>query len=437
MDHFQYRDGRLHAENVPIERIAGTVGTPVYVYSTATLERHYRVFADALDGLDASICYAVKANSNIAVIGTLARLGAGADVVSVGELKAALAAGVPAGRIVFSGVGKTEDELVAALHAGVMQINVESEPELEALDRVGRSLGVRAPVAIRINPDVDANTHAKISTGKSENKFGIEWTAAHGVYSRAAGMTGIDIVGVAVHIGSLLSDLAPFGEAFHRLRDLVAMLRADGHHVLTLDVGGGLGIPYGDEMSPVPTPEAYAEVVKGTLGDLGCRIILEPGRVLVGNAGVLLTRIIYVKEGATRTFVIVDAAMNDLLRPALYGANHAIVPVVEPAADVELAEKDVVGPICETGDTFASRRPLPPVAAGELLALRTAGAYGAVMASTYNGRPLVPEVLVNGDVFAVVSDRPSEDDLLARQRMPDWLEESGTGDVRTAAGGPP
>jgi len=434
VDHFHYTNGRLHAENVPIERIAEAVGTPVYVYSTATLERHYRVFAGALDGLDASVCYAVKANSNIAVIGTLARLGAGADVVSVGELKAALAAGVPAGRIVFSGVGKTDNELAAALRAGVMQINVESEPELEALDRIGRSLGVKAPVAIRINPDVDANTHAKISTGKSENKFGIEWTAARGVYARAAAMPGIAIVGVAVHIGSLVTDLAPFGAAFHRLRDLVAMLRADGHHVLTLDVGGGLGIPYGDETSPVPTPEAYVEVVKGSLGDLGCRIILEPGRMLVGNAGILLTRIIYVKEGATRTFVIVDAAMNDLLRPALYGANHAIVPVVEPAADVELADKDVVGPVCETGDTFASRRPLPPVAAGELLAMRTAGAYGAVMASTYNSRPLVPEVLVHGDVFAVISQRVSEDDLLARQRMPDWFEASGHDPVRAAAG---
>jgi diaminopimelate decarboxylase len=316
-----------------------------------------------------------------------------------------------------------------------MQINVESEPELEALDRVGRSLGVKAPVAIRINPDIDANTHAKISTGKSENKFGIEWTAAHRVYTRAARMSGIDIVGAAVHIGSLVTDLAPFGAAFHRLRDLVVMLRADGHRVLTLDVGGGLGIPYGDETSSVPTPEAYAEVVKGALGDLGCRIILEPGRMLVGNAGVLLTRTIYVKEGATRTFVIVDAAMNDLLRPALYGANHAIVPVVEPAAEVELAEKDVVGPICETGDTFATRRALPPVAAGELLVLRTAGAYGAVMASTYNGRPLVPEVLVNGDVFAVVSARPSEDDLLARQRMPDWLEAQERDGVGSAAGG--
>ncbi len=435
MDHFQYKNGRLYAENVPIERIAEAVGTPVYVYSTATLERHYRVFADALDGLEASICYAVKANSNIAVIGTLARLGAGADVVSVGELKAAMVAGVPAGRIVFSGVGKTGDELAAALRAGVMQINVESVPELEALDRIGRSLGVRAPVAVRINPDVDANTHAKISTGKSENKFGIEWTAAHGVYSRAAEMSGINIVGVAVHIGSLVTDLAPFGSAFQRLRDLVAMLRADGHNVLTLDVGGGLGIPYGEETSPVPTPQAYAEVVKGSLGDLGCRIIFEPGRMLVGNAGVLLTRIIYVKEGATRTFVIADAAMNDLLRPALYGASHAIVPVVETAADVELAEKDVVGPICETGDTFATRLPMPPVAAGELLVMRTAGAYGAVMASTYNGRPLVPEVMVNGEDFAVVSDRSSEDELLARQRMPDWLEASGPADIRSKARG--
>ncbi|MGF1639453.1 MAG: diaminopimelate decarboxylase [Rhodospirillales bacterium] len=437
MDHFLYRDGRLNAEEVPIERIAEAVGTPVYVYSTATLERHYRVFAAAFAGLDAAVCYAVKANGNIAVIRTLARLGAGADVVSGGELRAALAAGVPAQRIVFSGVGKTVDELAAALAAGVMQINVESEPELEALDRVGRAIGKRAPVAIRVNPDVDANTHAKISTGKRENKFGIEWTAAHGVYSRAARMSGIDIVGVAVHIGSLVTDLAPFRAAFHRLRDLVAMLRADGHRVLTLDVGGGLGIPYGDETEPVPSPEAYADVVRATLGDLGCRIILEPGRMLVGNAGILVTRIIYVKEGATRTFVIVDAAMNDLLRPALYGASHAIVPVIAPAPGADRVEVDVVGPVCESGDTFATGRPLPPLAAGALLAIRTAGAYGAVMASTYNARPLVAEVLVNGDAFAVVGRRVDADEILGRQTVPDWLTDERPGEVRTATGSRP
>ncbi len=423
MDHFQYRNGRLHAEEVAIEEVAAAVGTPVYVYSTATLERHYRAFADAFAGLDATICYAVKANSNIAVIRALADLGAGADVVSGGELRAALAAGVPAGRIVFSGVGKTRDEMAAALSAGVMQINVESEPELEALADVARSLGVRAPVAIRINPDVDAHTHAKITTGRSENKFGIEWTVAHRVYARAGAMPDIDVVGTAAHIGSQLTDLEPFREAFHRLRDLVAMLRADGHRIDTLDLGGGLGISYGDEDAPIPGPSAYAEVVRATVGDLDCRLILEPGRLLVGNAGVLATRVVYVKEGATRTFVVVDAAMNDLLRPTLYNAHHAIIPGTEPAG-TERRPVDIVGPICETGDTFGTDRPLPPIAAGDLLIVRTAGAYGAVMASTYNMRPLVAEVLVKGGAFAVVRDRIAVEDLLARQHIPNWEEKS-------------
>lgn len=424
MDHFHYNNGRLHAENVALEEIAAAVGTPVYVYSTATLTRHYKTFANAFDGLDPTICYAVKANTNIAVIHTLADLGAGADVVSGGELRAALMAGVPAERVVFSGVGKTRDEMAAALTAGVMQINVESEPELEALAEVARSLGRRAPVAIRINPDVDAHTHAKITTGRSENKFGIEWTVAHRVYARAGALPDIDVVGIAAHIGSQLTDLEPFGEAFHRLRDLVAMLRADGHHIRTLDLGGGLGIPYGNEHAPVPSPAAYADVVRSGVGDLDCRLILEPGRLLVGNAGVLLTRIVYVKEGATRSFVIVDAAMNDLLRPSLYSAHHAIVPVNAPPAEAELLPVDVVGPICETGDSFGIDRPMPPVAAGDLLILRTAGAYGAVMASTYNMRPLVAEVLVNGDAFAVVGQRIPVEDLLARQHIPNWKKEN-------------
>lgn len=422
MDHFDYRDGRLHAEDVPLDTIADVVGTPVYAYSTATLERHYRVFADALSGVDAQVCYAVKANGNVAVVATLARLGAGADVVSVGELKIAQAAGIPAGRVVFSGVGKTADEMAQALRAGVMQINVESEPELQTLATVARSLGVVAPVAVRINPDVDAGTHDKITTGRSENKFGIEWTAAHGVFSRAHAMDGIDVVGIACHIGSQLTDVTPFRQAFRWLRDLVAMLRADGHDIRTLDVGGGLGIPHGNEAVPPPGPEEYAAVVVDAIGDLGCRLIVEPGRMLVGNAGVLLTRVIYVKEGATRTFAIVDAAMNDLLRPTLYEAYHAIVPVAEPTPGAEFAEVDVVGPVCETGDTFATQRPLPPLADGDLVALRTAGAYGAAMASTYNARPLVPEVLVRGDDFAIVRDRIPIDDLLARQHLPDWLD---------------
>ncbi len=423
MDHFQYRDGRLCAEAVPLARIAEEVGTPFYCYATATIERHYRVFADAFAGLDATICYAVKANSNIAVIGTLARLGAGADVVSAGELKRALAAGVPPGRIVFSGIGKTGDEMAAALKAGVLQINVESEPELDVLGEVAGSLGVDAPVAIRINPDVDAGTHQKITTGKSENKFGIEWTRAREVYSRAAAMPAISVVGVAVHIGSQVTDLAPFRDAYVRMRDLVAMLRADGHPIERLDLGGGLGIPYGDEVTP--TPEEYAATVKSAIADLDCHIILEPGRVIVGNAGVLVTRVVHVKEGAMRTFVIVVAAMNDLLRPALYNAAHAIVPVTEAAAGTELMEVDVVGPICETADTFGSGRLLPAMKPGDLLAVRTAGAYGAVMASTYNARPLVPETLVKDATYAVVRERMSVDDMLARESFPPWLAAPG------------
>jgi len=419
MDHFRYRGGRLHAEAVALDTLAEQVGTPFYCYSTATLDRHYGVFAAGFAGLPATVCFAVKANGNIGVIRTLARLGAGADVVSGGELKRALAGGVPAGRIVFSGVGKTAAEIASALKAGVWQINVESEPELETVAEVAGALGVRAPVAIRINPDVDANTHVKITTGKSENKFGIEWTRARAVYARAAAMAPIAIVGIAVHIGSQLLDLTPFRDAYRRVRDLAALLRADGLPIERLDLGGGLGIPYGP--APSPSPDDYARLVRDTVGDLGCHLILEPGRMICGNAGILVTRVIYVKEGATRTFVIVDAGMNDLIRPALYDAHHEIVPVDEPAADAYLKEMDVVGPICETGDTFAQRRPLPALAAGDLLAVRTAGAYGAVMASAYNARPLPPEVLVNGGAHHVVRERIGVDDLLARESVPDWL----------------
>lgn len=422
MDHFAYRHGHLHAEAVPLSVIADSVGTPVYVYARATIERHYRVFAAAFAGLDATVCFAVKANGNIAVLRTLALQGAGADVVSGGELTTALTAGVPAERIVFSGVGKTADELAEAVAAGVMQINVESEPELELLDRIGRSLGRRAPVALRINPDVDARTHEKISTGRSENKFGIEWTAARRVYARARGMAGLAVNGAAVHIGSQLTETAPFRAAFHRLRDLVAMLGADGHRLTTLDLGGGLAVPYGNEDGAVPTPVEYAAVVRETLGDLGCRLILEPGRLIVGNAGVLVTRVLFVKEGATRTFVIVDAGMNDLMRPALYGAFHAVVPERQPAAGEEGRVVDVVGPVCETSDTFAVGRVLPPLAAGDLLVVRTAGAYGASMASAYNARDLVPEVMVSGDAHAIVRERVPYAALLARQRLPGWLE---------------
>ncbi|MDP6121874.1 MAG: diaminopimelate decarboxylase [Rhodospirillales bacterium] len=430
MDHFQYQDGELCAESVPLARIAAKVGTPFYCYATATLERHYTVFADAFEGLDTLICFAVKANSNISVLRTLARLGAGADVVSGGELKRALVAGVAPDTIVFSGVGKTRDEMAEALAAGVLQINVESEPELEALGEVARAAGVTAPVAIRVNPDVDARTHAKIATGKGENKFGVAWTRAHEVYAHAAAMDGIDIVGVAIHIGSQITDLEPFRDAYVRVRDLVATLRADGHPIQSLDVGGGLGIPYSDD--PVPSPAEYGAMVRTLLGDAGCRIILEPGRVIAGNAGVLVTRVLYMKEGATHHFAIVDAAMNDLLRPALYDAVHAIVPVTEAPPKARRQEMDVVGPICETGDLFASGRPMPPLEADDLLAIRTAGAYCAVMASTYNSRPLVPEVLVNGDTFAVVRETISVDTLLSHEPLPDWLASPATASRRAA-----
>ncbi|MBT3237852.1 MAG: diaminopimelate decarboxylase [Rhodospirillaceae bacterium] len=421
MDHFQYQNGRLSAEDVALADIAEDVGTPFYAYSTATLERHFQNFADAFDGLDATVCYSVKANSNLAVIRTLVNRGAGADVVSGGELKRALAAGVPVDKIVFSGVGKTDHELADALRAGIAQINVESEEELESLSAIAQDLGLEAKVALRVNPDVDANTHAKITTGKGENKFGIEWTRAHEVYGKATNLPGIRPVGLAVHIGSQLSEMQPFRDAYVRMRDLVAMLRADGLTVERLDLGGGLGIPYGDSAEPMPTPAEYADVVTEVLGDLGVSFTFEPGRVIVGNAGVLVTRVVYVKEGATRRFVIVDAAMNDLVRPAMYDAFHEIVPVAEPAEGAQTSPADIVGPVCETGDTFCKDRALAPLQAGDLLAIRSAGAYGASMASTYNTRPLVPEVLVNGGEYAVVRRRLEVDDLLDLERQPDWL----------------
>ena len=425
MDHFDYRNGRLHAEGVAIDTIAASVGTPFYCYSTATLRRHYRVFADAFTGLDVLVCFALKANSSLAVIRTLADMGAGADVVSEGELRRALAAGVPASRIVFSGVGKTRRELDFALKTGILQINVESEPELEALNEAALARGVRARIALRVNPDVDANTHEKITTGRKENKFGIEWTRAHEVLRRATTLPGIEVTGIAVHIGSQLTEIAPFRDAFLRVRDLAVMLRADGVPLTRIDLGGGLGIPYAGEAPP--SPAEYAAAVRETLGDLGLRLVVEPGRLLVGNAGILVTSVIYVKEGATRSFVIVDAAMNDLMRPALYDAHHAIVPVRQPAPGVGTAPVDVVGPVCETGDTFARQRRLPPVEAGELLVLRTAGAYGATMASTYNSRLLVPEILVNNDAFSVVRARPTYEDMLALERLPPWLEAATPG----------
>lgn len=423
MDHFQYKNGELHAENVPLRRIAAAVGTPFYCYSTATLVRHYRVFRDAMAGMDALVCFAVKANSNLAVLRTLARQGAGADVVSGGELKRALAAGIPAERIVFSGVGKTPEEMTAALNVGILQFNVESEAELAALSAVAFRLGRRAAVAFRVNPDVDAKTHAKISTGKAENKFGVPWSRARQLYARAAQLPGIDVVGVDVHIGSQLTELGPFDEAFGRVVDLVRALRADGHAIRRVDLGGGLGIPYDRAGAPPPHPERYAEVVRRAVSGLDCQIILEPGRLIAGNAGVLVAKVIYVKEGERRRFVIIDAAMNDLIRPSLYDAYHEIVPVRAASPNVIMTAADVVGPVCETGDVFATDRALPPLAADDLVAILSAGAYGAVMASTYNSRALVPEVLVDGEAFAVARRRVTAEEWLAFESLPDWLKD--------------
>ncbi len=420
MDHFTYRGGQLYAEDVPLETIASEVGTPAYVYSTATLERHFRVFEDALAGLPHLIAYALKANSNQAVIATLARLGAGADVVSGGELARALAAGVPPERIVFSGVGKTPDEMRAGLAAGIRHFNVESWPELEALDAIAQSMGRRAQVCFRVNPDVDAETHAKIATGKAETKFGVPIEEAPALYAAAAERAGIEAVGVDVHIGSQLTGLAPFERAFTHVAELTRALRDQGHAISRLDLGGGLGIPYRASNEAPPLPFDYGALIRRTVGDLGCEIEIEPGRLIAGNAGVLLATVIYVKRGA-RTFLILDAAMNDLIRPAMYDAWHDIVPVAEPAPGAPLAPVDIVGPVCETGDRFAEARPMPPLGPGDLVAIRSAGAYGAVMASEYNTRPLVPELLVRRESFAVVRPRPTLEEVIGRDRLPPWM----------------
>ncbi|WP_413872767.1 diaminopimelate decarboxylase [Albidovulum sp.] len=421
MDHFLYRNGVLHAEDVPIPEIAAAVGTPFYVYSTATLERHYRLFEEALDGLPHLICFAMKSNGNLAVVRTLARLGAGIDVVSAGEYLKARAAGVPGERIVFSGVGKTREEMRTALEGGIRQFNVESEPEMRALNEVALSLGVRAPIAIRVNPDVDAKTHEKIATGKKENKFGIPIGRASEVYAEAAALPGLDVVGVDVHIGSQLTDLAPFEEAYAKVADLTRRLRAEGHDIRRLDLGGGLGIPYERTNVAPPLPLDYGAVIRRTVGDLGCEVEIEPGRLISGNAGLMVAGVIYVKSGEERDFLILDAAMNDLVRPSMYGAHHDIVPVIEPAPGVEPHPYDIVGPVCETGDTFARHRLLPPVAEGDLVAFRSAGAYGAAMASEYNARPLIPEVLVLGHQFAVIRARPTYDEMIKRDSIPPWL----------------
>jgi diaminopimelate decarboxylase len=411
----------MHAEGVDLRTIADKVGTPFYCYSTATLERHYRVFAEAFADRDALVCYAMKANSNQAVLKTLAAQGAGMDIVSEGELRRALAAGVPGERIVFSGVGKTRQEMALALDHGILCFNVESEPELEALSEVALSKGMRAPISIRINPDVDAKTHKKISTGKSENKFGIPIAKARQVYARAATLKGLTITGVDMHIGSQITDLQPYDNATALLAELARDLMADGHTLHHIDVGGGLGIPYREDNEPPPDPQAYAEIIKRHTKDLGLKLVFEIGRMIAGNAGILVTKVIYVKEGAGKRFVIVDAAMNDLIRPTLYDAYHQIKPVAEPKVGDARMVADVVGPVCETGDYLAHDRSLPPVKPGDLLAVMTAGAYGAVQAATYNTRLLVPEVMVKGDDFAVVRPRQTYEELIGLDRIPEWL----------------
>ena len=426
MDHFDYVNGAMHVEQVPMADIADAVGTPVYIYSTATLTRHVGVFRDALSRLDDPlIAFAVKANPNGAVLATLAKLGLGADVVSGGELLRAIAAGIPANRIVFSGVGKTAEEMRLALDHGIYQFNLESEPEAEMLSEIALSLGKTAPVAYRINPDVDAGTHAKISTGKSENKFGIPYTHALESYAAARDLAGLDVQGVAVHIGSQLTDLTPLEAAFTKVGALIEQLRAAGHAIRTADLGGGLGVPYDPSLPIPPLPAAYGEMVTRVTQGWNVRLMFEPGRVIVGNAGALLSRVVRVKQGAQAPFVIVDAAMNDLMRPSLYDAWHDI-RAVHPAGT--RATANVVGPVCETGDTFAMHRDMDVVRAGDLVAFMTAGAYGATMAGTYNSRPLTPEVLVAGDKWAVVRARPPIEALIAADSIPDWIASDGVGD---------
>jgi len=420
MNFFSYKNGELCAEEVPLALLAREIGTPFYCYSSATLERHYKVFAGALPK-DSLIAFSVKANGNLAVLKTLAKLGAGADVVSGGELKKARAAGVPANKIVFSGVGKTADELKLALTEDIFQFNVESMPELEALSALALAMGKRAPVTLRINPDIDARTHAKITTGTSETKFGIPFSQARGAYAKASTLGGIAIVGIDVHIGSQITELEPFDAAFRRVAELVLILRGDGHAITRLDLGGGLGVPYIEDNQPPPDPTAYGQVVQSVTHDLGCHLIFEPGRLIAANAGVLVASVVYVKRGEARTFLILDAGMNDLIRPALYDSHHEIASVREPTADVERAKFDVVGLVCETSDLFATARFLPPLKSGDLVAIQSAGAYGAVMSSSYNARPPAPEVLVKGQDWSIVRSRLTHDELIAQDRIPDWL----------------
>lgn len=429
MDHFDYKDGVLCAELVPLPLIAKSVGTPFYCYSTATIERHYRVLSDALSGVPSMLCYSVKANSNIAVIRTLAELGAGADVVSGGELRRALMGGVAADRIVFSGVGKTREEVAQALDAKILQINAESVPELRLINEVAGQRGVKAPIALRINPDIDAKTHTKVATGRREDKFGIAWDLVHEIVNDLGAMTNLQLTGLAMHIGSQLTSLEPFRAAFQRMRDVIAKIESGGAEILSVDLGGGLGIPY--DLAIPPGPEDYGAIVEEYFKKTNYKLLFEPGRLIVGNAGVLVTQLLYVKQGANRRFAVVDAAMNDLMRPTLYDARHQIVAVQEPdhGSDSQ-ALYDVVGPVCETGDSFGDAVPLPEVGENDLLAIRSAGAYGAVMASSYNSRPLVPEVLVKGDRFFVVRKRIEVEELIGYEEFPDWF---GDGSFRETA----
>ncbi|MEA2856043.1 MAG: diaminopimelate decarboxylase [Methylobacteriaceae bacterium] len=421
MNYFAYRDGVLYAEDVALPALAQAVGTPFYCYSTATLTRHYRVFSEAFAGMDTLVCYSIKANSNQAVLATLARLGAGMDIVSEGELRRARAAGVPGERITFSGVGKLPGEIEAALDERISCFNVESEQELEAISDIAQARGATARIAIRINPDVDALTHAKIATGKAENKFGVPLARAREVYAQAARLPGIQVTGVDMHIGSQITDLDPFDKAFARLADFVQILRADGHSIEHVDLGGGLGIPYRPGEDPQSYhPDRYAEIVRRRTNALGCKLIFEPGRLIVGNAGILVTQVIYVKRGEAKAFVVVDAAMNDLIRPTLYDGHHEIQPVLQnPGA--RTITGDVVGPVCETGDYLALDRSIPEPKAGDCLAIMSAGAYGAVQSSTYNSRLLVPEVMVRGADYAVVRPRRTYDELIAQDALPPWL----------------
>jgi diaminopimelate decarboxylase len=421
MHHFPYKNGVMHAEDIDLRSLARAVGTPFYCYSAATLARHYDVFCEAFAGEQALVCYAVKANSNQAVLTLLARRGAGMDVVSEGELRRARRAGVPGGRITFSGVGKTAREMAFALDENILCFNVESEPELHLLAAIAAEKGRRAPIALRVNPDIDAKTHHKIATGKAENKFGIPISRARDLYREATALPGIEVKGVDMHIGSQITDLAPFDDAFGLLAEFVAALRSDGHMIDHVDLGGGLGIPYREDEDPDSYhPDRYAAVVRKHAQTLGCRLIFEPGRLIVGNAGILVTEVLYVKAGDAKSFVIVDAAMNDLVRPTLYDAHHEVKPIVAvPAAQSIVA--DVVGPVCETGDYLALDREMPVVAAGDLLAVMSAGAYGAVQAGTYNSRLLAPEILVDGGRFDIIRPRGSYDELIGRDHVPDWL----------------